>query len=878
MAEIPLQTLEEMDLTAEQFEELVTAGLEDAVNRVLGGEDVETALAQADQSSLDLILTVWAFYVTDTLMPALDASMVSAGLEVVSRLASVLNDPLSLLQDQAYDTGQYLQQAQNRLVGIGDELWFNARMQLAEGLAAGESQPQLAQRVRDAVGVTEPRARVIARTESHGARNTVAAATMQRFESAYGIAPGVMQKRWQATNDLRTRLTHHEADGQTVGFADPFTVGGFSLAFPGDPAGPPQEVIECRCVTYAVFDPEDLNLSDNGAIITLNAAAYREEQSAVTGDELFVLTASVRRSGWSDMPVAPASRPWDGAGAAGRLAASCGVDEADASAEAWNCYAEGFLYRDDEADAQTKGAYKLGIVDIIDGRKMIVPRGVFAVAGVLRGARGGTSIPEEQQRSLRSVVASLYGHINDELDTDYAAPWEEGDSATMTAAAMPRRNVAPWSGVIVVEGAPAYDGQEYAPGALTWPELGATESLEIPLGWKYERAHGGVDNGNTVDVGRVDSIERVGNELHARGVLDLDSPWGREAARQMGTRENPGFLAGISIIDDSGPQGDVEVVLPEGCEDMPDDAAGSEIARCMTAEKVIYHSGRIRSADLVSIPAFVEARVYLDDDADIPESDTATPDTEVVTASAYTITIPDLPPIEWFDEPKEAPEIGAITVTDEGRFFGYLAPKHVAHRSYRNKRVTVPTGNVDYGIWMNRATMVDDGRGGFTKIATGPITMDCGHAPQAPKGAARREHYDNACSVVATARVGENARGVWISGALIPGVDASQVARMMACQLSGDWGPHREQPGKRELAAALLVPVPGFPTRSRSFTIQGGELARTVTPVRFGTHAGVDEPVGMQAAADRIAAEVGRDRETRMREFAYELRSVLRGD
>jgi hypothetical protein len=281
----------------------------------------------------------------------------------------------------------------------------------------------------------------------------------------------------------------------------------------------------------------------------------------------------------------------------------------------------------------------------------------------------------------------------------------------------------------------------------------------------------------------------------------------------------------------------------------------------------------------VSIPAFVEARVYLDDETVVPEASEGDLDAEeLVTASAYTITIPDLPPVDWFDEPKEVPEIGAITVTDEGRFFGYLAPKQVAHRGYRDKRVTVPTGNVDYGIWMNRATMVDDGRGGYTKIATGPITMDCGHAPVGPKGSARREHYDNACSVVATARVGENARGVWISGALIPGVDASQVARMMACQLSGDWGPHREKPGKRELAAALLVPVPGFPTRSRSFTIKGGELARTVTPIRFGTHAGVAEPVGLKAAVNKMAAQVGRDPESRMREFALSLRKTLRGD
>lgn len=776
MATVPLQTLEELELSSEEFEALVMAGLTAAMIEVMNTEDIERALREADQTAMDAIVTIWAAYVADELSPALELNMLDASVSTIAHLAEALGNPLTLLADQAIDTELYLRQARNRLVGIGDALWFNARAALVEGTELGESIPKLAARVRDAVGVTEGRARMIARTEVHGARNTVAMGTMQRFESAYGIPSGVMRKEWQATEDPRTRPTHHEADRQTVPFTEPFTVGGFPLQFPGDPTGPASEVINCRCATFAVFNPEDLNLNDNGAVLTLNAAAYAEEQAM----------------------------PW-------------------------------------EIQTDNPGC----------------DSGEFAVVKIEDGEVEGC---HDTRESALEQMAALY-------------------ASESSSAAPVSRNVAPWSGVIVVEGAPAYDGQEYAPGALTWPELGATESLEIPLGWKYERAHGGVDNGNTVDVGRVDHIERIGNEIHARGVLDLDSPWGREAARQMGTRMDPGFLAGISIIDDSGNQGDVEVVMPEGCEEMPEDASGSEVARCMTAEKVIYHSGRIRSADLVSIPAFVEARVYLDDGTDVPDGDGSVPVMEeTITASAYTITIPDLPPADWFDEPTEVPEIGAITVTDEGRFFGYLAPKQVAHRGYRDKRVTVPTGNVDYGIWMNRATMVDDGSGGYAKIATGPITMDCGHAPVGPKGSARREHYDNACSVVATARVGENARGVWISGALIPGVDASQVARMMACQLSGDWGPHREKPGKRELAAALLVPVPGFPTRSRSFTIKGGELARTVTPIRFGTHAGVAEPVGLKAAVNKMAAQVGRDPETRMREFALSLRKTLRGD
>lgn len=729
MVSVPLQTLEELDISAEEFERLVELGLELSIIRVMESEDIEEALAQADQAALDLIITTWAAYVAEELLPHLDTLMVSAGIETLARLALAVDDPLTLLQDQAFDTEQYLQQAANRLVAIGNELWFNARTQLAEGIAAGESQPQLAQRVRDALGVTLPRARTIARTESHGARNVAAAATLQRFEAAYGVGPGIMRKQWQATEDERTRHTHNEADGQTVQFADPFTVGGFSLAFPGDPAGPPQEVINCRCTTYAVFNPEDLNLNDNGTIITLNAASY------VEGDAM--------------------------------------------------------------ADQNTR---------------------YVAVSGpIVRG--GGRKTGDRRQFDVET---------------------------------------------------------------LQWQEEGATAaSLEIPLGYQYERSHGGTTD-KTARVGRIDSIERVGDELMARGVIDLKAPWGPEAATLMGTRENPGILAGVSILIDENPDMDglsVEYQFAEGCELASEDEEFNPA--CAEPERTIVTDGaRIRGVDLVDIPAYAEARMYLDaelpDDMMASEDDTA----EALTASAYTITIPELPPVEWFSEPTEVPEIGAITVTEDGRFFGYLAPRHVAHRGFQKKRVTVPVGNVDYGIWMNRATLVDDGKGGYTKIATGPITMDCGHAPMsaAVKGAARQAHYDNACSVVATARVGENARGVWIAGSLIPGISAEQVAKMMACQLSGDWGPHREKPGKRELAGALLVPRPGFPTAHHSFTLQGGELARTVTPVRFGVYAGVDEPVGMRAAADRIAASIGRDPETRMREFALNLQEILKGD
>ena len=66
----------------------------------------------------------------------------------------------------------------------------------------------------------------------------------------------VLHKQWLATDDDRTRDSHRIADGQTVPIAEPFTVGGFPLDHPGDPAGPAQEVIQCRC-TALYLDEEE---------------------------------------------------------------------------------------------------------------------------------------------------------------------------------------------------------------------------------------------------------------------------------------------------------------------------------------------------------------------------------------------------------------------------------------------------------------------------------------------------------------------------------------------------------------------------------------------------------------------------------------------
>ena len=87
------------------------------------------------------------------------------------------------------------------------------------------------------------RREAIARTETMRASNAGNTALYQDW--------GVPQHEWIATNDARTRDAHIAAHGQRVDVGSAFLVGGEYLMYPGDPAGSPENTINCRCCTVA---------------------------------------------------------------------------------------------------------------------------------------------------------------------------------------------------------------------------------------------------------------------------------------------------------------------------------------------------------------------------------------------------------------------------------------------------------------------------------------------------------------------------------------------------------------------------------------------------------------------------------------------------
>lgn len=177
----------------------------------------------------------------------------------------------------------------------------------------------------------------------------------------------------------------------------------------------------------------------------------------------------------------------------------------------------------------------------------------------------------------------------------YAAD-EEADGEGMAAM------TAPWRGPLAVEGIVTGDGREFAPGALTWADL------PLPLRWNMEDSHGGEPHTVAVNVGRIDSITRDGDQIMGEGVLNLGDPNGQRVYDMIKGQ----FLRGVSIDADSITDADVEFVWPESDSDGMDEDDPLSMLFAQP-EKMIFTSGRIRAATLVDIPAFAEAFIELID-------------------------------------------------------------------------------------------------------------------------------------------------------------------------------------------------------------------------------------------------------------------------
>ena len=437
----------------------------------------------------------------------------------------------------------------------------------------------------------------------------------------------------------------------------------------------------------------------------------------------------------------------------------------------------------------------------------------------------------------------------------------------MTIVSLPSK----WRGIIGYEDQPTGDGRLIESNSLVW-------ELENPTPLRFVAEDVGAHDGAS-SVGRFTKIERQdGGAIYAEGTFDLGSLVGVEAARQVKDEVTNGVSMDLDsmalelrvakeILDDMDEE---PMEVPTG-ESADDDGMVTVAVIKPEDELNVITAARVRAATLVAIPAFAGATIEGDEFVDVDlddlhgtsaSSDTESLEDDYLVASAR----PAEPPIDWFRNPGLT-EPTALRVTEDGRVFGHLAAWGTCHTAFANECMTPPSSKSSYAYFRTGSVLTDDG-----EVSTGRITMDTMHAGRALTAAGTLAHYENTGTAEADVAAGEDAYGIWLAGAVRPGVSDEQVRALRASPLSGDW---RKIRGGLELMAALAVNTPGFPVpRPAALAASGFEVESLVAsgmllPQDEGTApesvlSKDDVEALRRLAADYRAGEERRERQTSM--------------
>ena len=558
-------------------------------------------------------------------------------------------------------------------------------------------------------------------------------------------------KTWLTAADDLVRPTHADADGQTVPIDEQFDVGGESADYPGDPQLSDAEACNCRCtLTYSE------TVGDGSSAADLSAAggiSIPSEGGDMGEAQITIpLTLSVGSATTNQASVRVNDQP---------------VITPEQIAEALPNWPLA-ISPDDDADdiaVATSHAY------LDDGNGSCMECGMGQDAQIHDTLVAAGEVPTFEQ----------YG------------------------SAMKAQGYTPWQTTLCVEGVPTVDNgtkRMLALGGGTW------KNPPIPIGIIYDSPHAGLVSEAPI-CARADYVWRDGNEIKGMGVFTLDDV-GQKAATYVGGD----FITGMSIdpvdveFEPMMYANGAAVSLPDAV-DLPSPTDPLEDYDVIN----VFKTYTIAGATICPVQALTDATISLLAGGDGRLSNETRWDLgDALTASAVEAEPPLCPPAAWFDDP-QLDRTTLVTVTDDGRVFGHVAPWRGCHTGYAGRCVPPPRSRTGYAHF--HVGRVETAEGALLPI--GKLTLASGHASINDTSAAARRHYDNSAAVAAFVRAGEDAHGIWIAGALRPGVSPSEIQDLLANPLSGDWR-------NGEMVAAHAVPVPGFPIlQASAIGEDGGE-------------------------------------------------------
>lgn len=343
--------------------------------------------------------------------------------------------------------------------------------------------------------------------------------------------------------------------------------------------------------------------------------------------------------------------------------------------------------------------------------------------------------------------------------------------------------------LVIPEDIESGDGRKFVPGAISMREL------PLPFLWQIKTGEG---HSGSVVIGKITKMERVENGIgNAYGYFDTGE-YGKEAERLV----RGGFIRGVSA----------DLDMFEANEET--NASEKESDNKVGAGKMKITKARVMAVTLVPKPAYQECTIELVDQSGGDQEEEVISDgvyvegvnpldaSALVACGIVAGAIPVHPPKEWFDNPG-LNKPTALTVTDEGKVFGHIAAWHVDHigMSFGTRP---PRSKSNYAYFHTGVVRTEEN----TDVPVGQLTLAGGHASLEASASEAVRHYDDTASAIADVHAGEDAYGIWVSGALRPGTTPEQIRSLRASAPSGDWRPIK---GSLELVAVCQVNVPGFP-------------------------------------------------------------------
>lgn len=600
-------------------------------------------------------------------------------------------------------------------------------------------------------------------------------------------------KHWVTMHDDHVRSTHRAVDGQTADILGTFDVGGYKLQFPGEPVGPPEIWINCRCLLTATGGPQ-MGTKTEGFAVKSTGEAAPDATDSEPDEDASQFVDSETELPWHGVLVIEGSPTGD-------------KRQFDEGSLTHGNLPLPLSYQRSSGDGHS-GSVVVGRIDTIE-----------RVGNEMRATGAFNLNSAEANEVIDGIIFGSHGGVSVDVDsTEFELEFPEG--------------VDEESGLEILLSGGAQPTQHFTAGRIRGASVVALPAFQeayVALGSDFDEdvrdpqagvgdAAQGEDDSDTNYQEVVEEFDVPAELAEAFAKMltgmfddaaDMDESYSLVASASFapGTHDGPGWL--------KNPQ-DTQRLRHYW-------TRGEGAAKIRWGEPGDFNRCRMHLGKYVN-PAFLAgtcANLHKVAIGIWPGMEDGrrrhhhSGDTEMFSLVASASYATDVIPHEFFEDPQLS-AITPLTLTDDGRVFGHLAAWGTCHLGIGEKCVMPPSSPTNYSYYTRGLVETDKGA-----VRTGPLVMWTGHAGTRLSAYQATKHYDNTGSAVADLAVGEDTFGIWFSGKLRDDATKEDIKVLRASAVSGDWRDVSRMGNPDEMVGLIAVNNPGFPIPRVAFAMDG---------------------------------------------------------